>query len=310
MATNVFANITARGTKGKFLERLQSIDPIWRGLVTEIPSDAPDERHVWIGMLPNPREFISGRSFVGISDFTYTVANETYELTSKVDRTSMEDDRHGFVDQVIRTMADVWAIFKEVQMAALFNNGGTSGNNSFDGVTFFNDTHTIGASTSDNNLASTAPGDAEALTVAEMKTVLRSLKLALQGFQDDTGREAYNWAALSNTAVMGNQQFEQVLTEVINSTLTGGGDSNPFFNQFANLIVNPYLGVTNDFLYLMALGDTERMPFIYQERTPLEIEVMNDRTDIAEHDGMIIMARQRYRLAYGEPRRIVKIALT
>lgn len=312
MARNIFANITARGTMAQFKEAHQTVPQIWPQFTQELSSDAPDETHVWLGMLPQPREFVSGRSFQGFRDFTYNVKNKEYELSWLVDRTSIEDDKHGLINQRTTDAAKVWVMYKDVLMASLLNSGTTSGFNSYDGVTFFNDTHVIGAANSssfDNSLTddivlNTAP------TVAEMKTLARTSLLTLQGAQDDQGQEGYNWPALGKVLFMGNQNYEQSLKETINATLTGGGDSNPYFGGLGEPIVNPFLGTTNAYLYTAAVGDPTRMPLIYQERTKLEIEVLNSSEQVALNHGVLVFARQRFRLTYGEPRRMVLMAIT
>lgn len=312
MARNIFAGITERGTKAQFKEALQSVPQVWPQFTQTIQSDAPDEKHVWLGMLPQPREFVSGRSFQGFRDFTYTIKNNEYELSWVVDRNSIEDDRHGLINQRTADAAKLWVMYKDVLFAALMNNGASSGFNSYDGVSFFNDTHVIGtanASAFDNNLTdsivlNTTP------TVAEMKTLARTSLLTLQGAQDDQGQEGYNWPALGKVLFMGNQNYEQSLKETINATLTGGGDSNPYFGGLGEPIVNPFLGTTNARLYTAAVGDSTRMPAILQERTQLEIEVLNSSEQVALNHGVLVFARQRFRLTYGEPRRMVLMAIT
>lgn len=311
MATNVLNKITQRGVETKFKEKLSQIPTIWDKFCQIIKSpDAPDAEHTWLGMIPQPREFLNGRELASIRDFTYNVVNKEYELTFMFDQTTMEDDSGGLCWQRISDAAGIWAKYKDQLFATLINNGATSGYNSYDAVTFFNASHVIGAATPDNAKTSTAPSDPEALTVAEMKVELRKLILALQGMQDDTAQEGYNWPAMSKVAVMGNQQFEQALLETINATLTGGGDSNPYFNGIAEPVCNPFLGVTNDYLYAAAIGDPDRMPFIFQDRVPLEIKVINDPAQVVINHGVMVACRARFRFAYGEPRRMVRIALT
>lgn len=310
MARNIFADVTARGTMAQFKEAQATVPTIWDKFSQHIDSDAPDETHVWLGMLPQPREFVSGRSFQGFRDFTYNVSNNEYELSFLIDQNSIEDDRHGLINSRIADAARVWTMYRDVLFAALMNNGTTSGNNSYDAVTFFNDSHMIGSATPDNNLASSSPSDPEALTVAEMKVELRKLILFLQGAQDDQGQEGYNWPALSRILIMGNQQFEQSLKETVNASLIGGGDSNPYFQNIGEPIINPFLATTNDYLYAAAVGDSTRMPIIFQERTKLDIQVLNSAESVAREHGVIVIARQRFRMWYGEPRRMVFIALT
>lgn len=318
MARNIYSNITARSTKGVFMEKFNTVPQFWQNYAQTIPSDSPDEEHVWLGNVPSPREFISGRNLVGIRDFTYNVPNKEYELSFIIDQTSLEDDKHGLVNQRIGEMATIWTRYRDVLFAALLNDGQTTGRNSYDGVTFFNDSHVIGASTSppsstddvDNLLADSTITTPATMTLAEMKKVTRTLMLYLQGVTDDTGGEGYNWPAMSQVRLMGNQQFEQVMLEMINSQLTGGGDSNPFFQNLAEPDINPYLGLSNDYLYIAATGDKTRMPVIYQERTSLQIVVLNSADDIAQNHGLMVLVRQRFRMAYGEPRRMAVILIT
>lgn len=309
MARNIFANITARGTKAQFAEAMATIPTIWDKFTQTVDSDAPDETHVWLGMLPQPREFVSGREFQGFRDFTYNVANKEYELSYLIDQNSVEDDKHGLINQRTRDAAKLWAMYRDVLFAALVNAGATAGNNSYDAVTFFNDAHVIGATTFDNETADTAT-DATHPTVDEMKVICRDLVIQLQGAQDDQAQEGYNWPALSKVLFMGSQNYEQPLKETINATLTGGGNSNPYFGGLGEPVVNPFLAVTNEYMYAAAVGDPDRMPFIYQERTKLDIQVLNSAEQVALNHGVIVLARQRFRMAYGEPRRMVRVVLT
>jgi len=196
--------------------------------------------------------------------------------------------------------------------------GATSGSNSFDAVTFFNASHVIGAAAPDNAKASSAPTDADNLTTTEMKVELRAMMLALQGYKDDTGEEGYNWPSLSKLVIMANQDYELALRETINSSIIAFSDdsgyaagvSNPYFENMADIIINPYLGSDHDYLYMAALGDPVRMPFVYQERMPLEIRVLNDEASIVTNRGVLVACRDRCRFAYGEPRKMVRNALT
>lgn len=309
MARNIFANITARGTLSQFKEAQRVVPQIWPQLTQQIDSKSPDERHVWLGVLPQPREFVSGRSFQGFRDFTYTVANNEYELSYIIDQNTVEDDQHSLIDQRHRDAAKLWLMFKDQQVADLLNNGATSGNNSYDGVTFFNDAHVIGATTFDNTIANTAV-DATKPTTAEMKVIASDLNVQIQGAQDDQAQEGYNWPSLGKTIFLGSQLYERAFKEVINATLTGGGDSNPFFGGLGEVMISPFLGTTNERVYIAAVGDPDRMPLIYQERTKLDIQVLNSAEQFALNHGVLVLLRQRYRLTYGEPRRMVRSVLS
>jgi len=230
----------------------------------------------------------------------------------------MEDDSQNFINQRIGEMAGIWERFKDQLWAAAVLAGATSGSNSFDGVTFFNASHVIGAAAPDNAKASSSPSDADNPTVAEMKVELRSMMLALQGYLDDTGETGYNWPSMSKLVLMANQDYALAMQETINSTIVAhtddaayaAGVSNPYFENLAEVIVNPFLGADHDYLYMAALGDPLRMPFIFQDRLPLEIRVLNDPASIVNNRGVLVACRGRWRFAYGEPRKMVRNALT
>ncbi len=52
MATINLANITSRGTKAIFLEKMATAPNVYQKHCMIVPSDAPDENYVWPGMLP------------------------------------------------------------------------------------------------------------------------------------------------------------------------------------------------------------------------------------------------------------------
>ncbi len=300
---NVFANITARGVKAQFNEAMASYPSVWQNHCTTIPSDAPDEEHAWLGMLPKPREFVSGRNFEGIHDFTYNVANKEYELSFVIDQNSIEDDRNGEINGKIANAAEVWASYKDDQFASLLESGATAGYTDFTGSVFFNDTHTaVGSSgTFDNSLTqnittTTAP------TVAEARLTLPLFINALHSFKDDQGRLSYNAAAFSNFRIIGHPQYQPTFTELANATLLNGGDDNVFYRGFYSFDPLPSLTAATVTIYATLCG-ANRKPFIFQERTPLQIEVLNDAASIAVNHGVMVLTRQRYRMWYGEPRR-------
>lgn len=311
MATNVFANITTKGTIAQFHQAMELQPNVWEKHVQRIDSDAASEQLVWPGFLPNPREFISHRNLVGIRDFTYTVENKTYELTYKIDRVSAEDDQHAMIQMRNSEAAEVWAGFKDSQFATLLINGesGTLGIDTLDGAAFHLATRTIGNSGTIDNTDTQDIVAVNSPTVAEFKTTLKEIIQKMDRFQDDTGDRPFNAGARSSKRLVIAPEHVQVATEVLNSSLTGGGDSNPFFQNLFELDELLYLTDADDAVYASYTGSA-RMPFIYQERTPLEIIVDLDPTNVAKENGFLVLLRQRYRLGYGDPRRNLRYDFT
>ncbi len=306
MATNIFANITARGTKAAFENAMEALPQVWRNHVTEVPSDAPDESHVWMGMLPKPTEFLGENEFKGILDFSFDVTNKTYNLAFIISEESMEDDRHGLVNRRIAEAAEVWGSFKDEQFKDLLEDNGST---TYDGTAFFADTRVIGASANiDNSLADTAVAAATP-TAPEFLDSLQLMLNAMWTFQDDQGRTGYNAGAMSTLRVVVPAKYERAATEALTSTLIGGGNSNPWGLGRAEIDVLAYLTASNHIFFATANGAT-RKPFLYQERTPLQITVINSPEQVAQNNGVVVRVRQRYRMTYGEMRRATKMTLT
>jgi len=307
MAINVFANITTRDARGQFNQAMDSAPNVWETVSTKVPSSAANEDNVWLGQLPSPKEWTNGREFQGLLDFKYNIVNKEYELAFLIDRVSVEDDNTGAINRRISDAAKMWASFKDQQIATLIEDNGTS----YTGSAFFADSHSIGDATIDNNIANdiTNPTGA-AMTAAEMLTELGRMSGLMESFNDDTNRGGYNSFAGQSFNLLGHSVYRRPAMEAINGTLVGGGNSNPFGNSMASFLALPYLTVGNTHIFLAATGDPGSLPFIYQERTPLEVQLFNSADAIADNHGLKVLIRQRYRLQYGEPRRIMKNVLS
>jgi hypothetical protein len=61
--------------------------------------------------------------------------------------------------------------------------------------------------------------------------------------------------------------------------------------------------------YVNAVGAT-RKPFILQQRTPLEVEILDDPASIALHNAVLVLCRERFVFAYGDPRRSIEVTWT
>lgn len=312
MATNIFANVTQRGTESQFRNELALIPQVWPNHTKEIASDAPDENHVWLGMAPVPREFVSGRSFKGMRDFTFVLTNKEYELSAIFDQNTMEDDRHSLIPQRVSEMAGVWGTYKDSLFTTLLEDGnGTNQGNAFDGVTFFNATRTIGDSGTINNIDTPTAATTTAPTVGEAKDALNAAFILFSGYNDDQGRSGYTSRAMSTMRIICDPQYKRVMTEVNDSSLISGGDDNPFFKgMLTSIDVLPYLTNATVQSYWTITGDPNRQPFIYQERTPLQVVVFNSDEAVADNHGLKVLVRQRFRLGYGEPRFAIEATWT
>src|SRR3990172_8528799 len=100
-------------------------------------------------------------------------------------------------------------------------------------------------------------------------------------YEDDQSRPGYATQAMQNIRVVCAPEQEKVLFELVNANLLtvvagDGASSNVFVPSVINgFDVLPYLTDADDAIYFNAVGVPTRMPFIYQERTPPQVIVMN-----------------------------------
>ncbi len=310
MATSILANITARGTKADFVDAMDIAPNVWEKHTKQIQSDAPDERYTWLGQLPIPRLFTSERNIQGLRDFTFTVANQEYEMTFIVDQKTVEDDRHGTVQARIKEVAEVYATFKDSLFATLVTVGETS-TETFDGTSFHSGSRTIGQSGTIDNTSTQDISVVAAPTVAELKAGFKTMIDLMWRYKNDQGQAAYNAKAMMRLSAIIPPEYHQAFTELINSSLISNSD-NPWAKGIAEFDVLPSLpAVTgSDAAWFLSAIGAERMPFIFQQRVPLQVEVFNSPHEIADARGLKILTRERFRFAYGEPRRNHRIDYT
>lgn len=291
-----------KGATAAFNEALATIPSVWQNHCMNVPSTTNAETFVFPGYLPVPREFVDSRSFQGMRDFTFTLTNNTYELSLIINRTHWEDDQKALIRARISEAAEAWATFKDSLFATLLTNGNVSGNNGFDGTTFHTDTRTIGASANIDNNTTSAATTGTIPTAAELLAEMAIIKALMWRYEDDQGRP-FNNGAISKLRLVVPPSYERACLEAFTSTLLGGGNDNPFGKNLAEFDVLPYLTGDTE-MWVNAVGSS-RLPFIYQERTPLEVIVLDDAASVAEADGVKLLTRQRFIFGYGEPRRSV-----
>lgn len=303
-------NLIVKGALAAFHERLGQIPTIYQKHCQTVASTTATETYAWPGMAPVPREFINGRSIQGLRDFTYNVTNNEYELSLAISRKHFEDDQTGLIAARMREMAEVWGTYKDYLFATLVE-AGASGT-AYDAVTFYNASRTIGDSGTIDNINTSAAATGTTPTAAEFLDALGDAKTQLRGFNDDQGRP-FNTLAATQLGVIVPASFERSGMEALNSSFiigddTAGGSKDNVFKGMASMDVCDYL-TSAAVMHVTALG-SERKPFIYQERTPLEVVILDSVDDVAYQNSVLVLCRQRFVITYGEPRRAIQHTFT
>ncbi len=286
--------LLTKGLRSEFLNRFENAPNLYTDLATRIPSTSDSETYRWLGTVPRMREWGNGRLAMGMRTESYSVENLKYEATIEVDRDEIADDQTGQIRIRIGEMAQQAATHKDYLLAQLLINGGSTGFNSYDGVTFFNDAHVSGNSgNQDNDLTATA-ADADNPTTTEFKNALKQAIGQMLAFKDDKG-EPMMIGATGLTCVVPPTMYFTAL-ESINASVVDSTSN--VLSGAARVVTMPHLTDASTW-YLLKTDGVVR-PFIFQDREPVEFGALTeDSEDGFKREKFLYGVRARYSMAYG-----------
>jgi phage major head subunit gpT-like protein len=286
--------LLTKGLRGEFFNRFDATKTHFADLSTRIASTSDRETYKWLGTVPQVREWGTGRLAKGLRTESYSIENLKYESTLEVDRDEISDDQTGQIRLRVSELAQRAATHKDYLIAQLLTLGETSGNNSYDGVSFFNATHASGASGNQSNLLSYNAVATDAPTVAEFKEALKEAIAAMLNFKDDQGEPMMLSAAGLVCVVPATMLF--VATEAINATIINNQTN--VLAGIAGVVSFPWLTDASKW-YLMKTDGVVR-PFIFQDREPIEFNALTEDSDEGfRREKFLFGVRARYRMAYG-----------
>lgn len=287
--------LLTKGLRSEFLNRFRNVTTYYQDLATRIPSAADTETYRWLGTVPKLREWGTGRLARGMRTESYSVKNLKYEATIEVDRDEIADDQTGQIRIRIGELAQRAATHKDFLIAQLLTNGATAGNNSYDGVTFFNAAHASGQSGSQSNdlTFAAAAGDNQPVT-EEFKGAFRQAVAAMMGFKDDQGEPMPTNGSGLACVVPPTMLF--VALEAMNATLIN--QTSNVLQGAARVIALPWLSNVTTW-YLLKTDGVVR-PFIFQDREPVEFGALAENSEEGfKREKLLFGVRARYRLTYG-----------
>jgi len=179
--------LLTKGLRSEFFARFDATPKHYQELATRIVSHSDSETYRWLGTVPRMRQWGTGRLAKGLRSESYSLENLKYEATIEVDRDEIADDQTGQIRVRVAELAQRAATHKDYLVAELLINGESSGYNSYDGVPFLSDSHSSGASGSQDNKLEYGVSDADNATVAEFKAALKQAIAAMLAFKDDQG---------------------------------------------------------------------------------------------------------------------------
>ena len=294
MAAIVGTGLTLAGLKSEFFQRYDATQTYFADLSTRIPSTRDKENYKWLGSIPKMREWGTGRRAAGLRTESYDVDNLKYESTLEVDRDEISDDQTGQIRVRVQELAVRAATHKDYLISQLLINGATTGYNSYDGVTFFNDTHVSGASgNQDNKLAPAAVAPTDP-TVDEFKKAFKAALAAMLSFKDDVGDPMSISGGTGLVCVVAPSMYLTAL-EALNATIIS--NTTNVLAGAARVIAFPWLSLATQWFLLKVDGVLR--PFIFQDREPVEFTALENQSDEGfRREKYLYGVRARYRLTY------------
>ncbi len=286
--------LLTKGLRSEFFNRFNAATTFFQDLSTRIESRSEIETYKWLGSLPRMREWGTGRLAKGIGSESYSIENLKYESTLEVDRDEISDDKTGQIRIRIAEMAERAATHKDFLISQLLINGETAGFNSYDGVSFFNDSHVSGSSGAQDNLVSSTAVDPDNPTTDEFKTGLRTAIGTMMAFKDDQG-EPMSISATGLVCVVPTLMYLTAL-EAINATIVSSTSN--IVAGAARIVAFPWL--TDQSKWYLLKTDGVIRPLIFQDREPVEFNALTEDSDEGfRREKFLYGVRARYRLAYG-----------
>jgi len=286
--------LLTKGLRSEFFQRFDGTTTHFQNLATRVVSTTDRETYKWLDTVPRVREWGTGRLAQGLRTESYSIENLKYEATIEVDRDEISDDQTGQIRLRIGELAQRAATHKDYLLAQLLDNGGTSGNNSYDGVSFFNTQHESGASGLQSNKLTINIGVPSNPVLEEFRDALRQAISAMVSFKDDQGAPAMVSASGLTVVVPPNLMFTAM--EALAPVIAGSGPNS--LAGMAQVIAMPWLSSPATW-YLLKTDGVIR-PFIFQDREPVEFGALTEDSEEGfRREKFLYGVRARYRMAYG-----------
>lgn len=297
--------------RGEFFETFGQTPTVYQDLCTRIASTTNTEQYRWLGTVPQMREWGTGRKAKGLHSESYNVENMKYEATLEVDRDEISDDQLGQIRIRVQELAQRAATHKDKLLAALLINGSTAGYNSYDGVPFFDASHSSGDSGTQANEGSFDVGtvaganlfdEPDSATLFGPQTALAAYSAAVAALailKDDQGeyinRSPGGYVVVCHPAKLGT--FQRAFGASFLPQLGGGV---PPVGGTPRVIALPDLNALGAQYWYLLRTDGAVRPFIFQDREPVEFTSQAEgSSEEFLREKYLYGVRGRYRITYG-----------
>jgi phage major head subunit gpT-like protein len=270
--------LTSRAIIGRFYRRLEEFaeSAWWTKLAMRFASNQESETYRWLGMVPQVREWVGGRTVKPLRSQGVTLVNKVWESTIRVDADEQRRDKAGQIMIRVNEMARRVATHPNKLLTTLIS-GGASGA-AYDGAYFFSTSHSEGDSGTQSNSVSYDAATPTAPTDREMYEAIVAGIAQIIGFKDDHG-EPMNESARRFLVMVPMSFLSSTLVALSSQTIDSSSnplaEAGPF--QIA-WVANPRLTWTDKFALFRT--DGEARPFIFQEELPVQVQILAEGSEL------------------------------
>ena len=286
------AQVKLRDITAKFDAGVDSAEPFYPTVCYDASSVRSSEKYGWIGNMPGMREWVGDRQFSELRSANFVIDNKHFESSLAIKKTDIADDNLGQYGPIMEQLGIEAAHHPdELWFDALELGESTA---CFDGQFFFDTDHSWGKSGSQSNDLTSTVADTSAVTVAELKTAIRSAVQQMLGFKNDQGKLYHRptVSRLNDLTLLVPLALRDVAYDALESQLLS--NSTNVIVDRPTIVASPYL--TSDVkFYLFKTGDPVK-PFVFQQREPLS-RMMKGLGDIEIKD-VKFMTEARYNVGY------------
>lgn len=305
-------NLMTPGTNRLFIEgaREAAPDSYVPVLSTVQNSTKQKESYPHLGDAPAMIQFRDEVIFSPMSDKLYELTNRKYTAGISLLRDDVEDDQVGGFPERVQDLGMESVLLPNYELMLALINGDASGNNSYDGVTFFNASHpALGPQGANEGGVQTNLKTGTGTTVAQIKTDLNVTLAQMRGLKRENGR--YANINMRDIGIVFPPAIRETMLEALRSQEISNTTNVSLRGINWSLIEDPQIedDDANDY-YVMNLSVRLR-GLIWQQRTPLALEAEAPRSTAEfEKEVQRWKSRLRGRAGYGRWQHIVKVTNT
>lgn len=311
--------LTSRAVRGMLYNAL-SVDAgigVVDAISNYFTSDQAEEIYAFLSQSPMLREWVGGRNAKGLRENNFSIRNKHFEATLKVTLSQLRRDKSSQLQMRINELARRNSSHWYSLVSALLAAGETGV--CYDGLYFFDTTHSEGDSGTQSNLLSidisgfpiVTSGTATLPSVAAYQFAIAQCVQQIVGFKDDQGEacntDARNFLVMCPVAHM-NVAMQAVATP---AQVAETQSALQALKGKFSISVEPIVGLSTwTDSFAVSRTDSNFKPFIRQQETDISIKTKGEGSDYEFDNDAHMHGIDVWRNAgYGDWKNIVKATM-